>query len=223
MRRSLLLSVALLVVSLGAAATADAAVSSKRCEALAAKAKMKVIVKGKTSLVARRGTLAGFTLRYRACLYRKPRLYLLPDQNGETERYDRFTLAGDFLAYAHTNVEEASTTYPTWIELVDLSRRKRLFQHDAFGEVEDGDLPGIPQILLRDDGAVAWIGRKTEGEDLFSVQTILPGQRNPAEVDRGSGIGAKSLRRSEQSRDVFSWTRDGVRKEAAFGGPTVTP
>ncbi|MEA2623504.1 MAG: hypothetical protein QOH61_2414 [Chloroflexota bacterium] len=223
MRRYLLLSSALLIASLGAASTADAA-SSKGCRALVAKDKSKIVVRGKTSLVARRGTLADYNLTYKACLYSKPRLYKLRS-DGATERYARFTLAGNFMAYAHTDVEEASAFYPSWIELVDLKRRVQVYQHDAYpaGPSEE-TAAGIPQILLRTDGAVAWIATNdTSDPSNYSVQTILPSQANPAEVDRGPDVGPTSLRRSVQSADVFSWERGGVRKEAAYGGPTVTP
>jgi hypothetical protein len=223
MRRLLMLSAALLIATLGASSTANAA-SSKRCTALVAKDKSKVALKGKTSLVARRGSLADYNLTYKACLYSKPRLYKLRS-DGATERYGRFTLAGNFMAYEHRNVEEASAFYPTWIELVDLKRRVQVYSHDAYPAGPSEEISsGIPQILLRADGAVAWIASNDVSEPSnYSVQTILPNQANPAEVDRGADVGPTSLRRSVQSDDVFSWLRGGVRKEAAFGGPTVTP
>jgi hypothetical protein len=81
----------------------------------------------------------------------------------------------------------------------------------------------VTQILLRADGAVAWIGYVSDSPDNYSVQTALLGQKKPAEVDRGSDVGKTSLRRVVDNADAFSWVRGGVRKEAAYGGPTVTP
>jgi hypothetical protein len=81
---------------------------------------------------------------------------------------------------------------------------------------------GATQILLRADGAVAWIGSDERSES-FSVQTALRDQERPAEVDRGRDVGPRSLRRVADNPDAFSWVRGGVRMTAAFGGPTATP
>jgi hypothetical protein len=220
--RALLLAAALLVASLGASPAADAA-SSGRCRSLAGK--MKVIVKGKDSMVVSKGSEDNINLTFYGCLYVKPRLYKLPEQNGgDTELLSLFTPAGRYLAYAHVNAEEASPTTAGWIEMVDLKRRKKVFQYDAFPSAPDSDVSsGVNQILLRADGAVAWIGYELGTPDKYSVQTALPGQAKPAEVDQGTDVGKKSLRRGVGSDDTFSWLRGGVRKEAAFGGPTVTP
>jgi hypothetical protein len=221
-RRVLPLAAALLVASLGAAPAADAA-SSKRCKALAGKAK--VVVKGTDSLVFKRGTSDDYTLTYYACLYAKPRLYKLPGQNGgDTEHFDQFTVAGHFLAYGHVNAEAAAVHNPGWIELVDLERRRRIFQHDAFPVAADAEkTTGVYQILLRRDGAAAWIGYVLGSPDRFSVQTVLPGQATPAEVEQSVAIHRRSLRRVAGDPDVFTWVSGPDRKTAAFGGPTVTP
>jgi hypothetical protein len=219
--RFLTLGLALAVASVGVAPAAEAA-SSKQCKRLAGKAK--VVVKGKESLVVKRGTESNLNLKYYACLYAAPRLYAIPGQNGgDTEFYGRFTPAGRFLAYEHINSEEAATFTPGWIEMVDLKRRKRIFQFDAFpqGPMDERDT-SVTQILLRRDGAVAWIGRSFDEKD-YVVDTALPGQATPAEVDHGTDVGPTSLRRVVDNADAFSWTRAGVRKEAAFGGPTVMP
>jgi hypothetical protein len=202
------------------AAPASQAASSKQCKRLAGNTK--VVLKGKDSLVVRRGSESNLNLTYYACLYSSPRLYKLPSQNGgDTEFYGRFTPAGRFLAYEHVNAEEAATFTPGWIEMVDLKRRKRVFQYDAFPAApEDERDTSVPQILLRRDGAAAWIGRSFDEKD-YSVQTALPGQTTAAEVDRGTDVGPTSLRRVVDNADLFSWTRAGLRKEAAFGGPTV--
>jgi hypothetical protein len=221
-RRALVLAVAVLAASLGAASAADAA-SSKRCRALAGKAK--VVVKDADSIVVSRGDARDYTLSFYACLYAKPRLFKLPGQNGgSTERFARFTPQGRFLAYEHVNVEEASPFYPGYIELVDLASRKLVFRHDAFpvGPMDE-ETTGVSQILLRQDGAVAWIGYDKASPDNYSVQTLLSGQANPAEVDRGTDIGKNSLRRVGGNLAAFTWLRGGERKTAAFGGPTVTP
>src|SRR5215213_1564433 len=108
MRR--LISLAVATTLLLAAAPSQAA-SSKACKRLAGNAK--VVLKGKESLVARRGTESNLNLTYYACLYSQPRLYKLPGQNGgDTEFYGRFTPAGRFLAYQHVNSEEAATFTP---------------------------------------------------------------------------------------------------------------
>jgi hypothetical protein len=218
--RAFLLAVALLAASLVAAPASNAA-SSKRCKALAGKAK--VIVKGKDEQVVSRGRESALTLTYYACLYTKPRLWKIPDQNGgDTELFNTFTSQGRYLAYGHVNAEEASPFTPSWIDLVDLKRRKRIFQHDAFpiGPMDE-ESTGVTQILLRADGAVAWIAYALGSPDNYSVQTVLPAQAKPAEVDRGEDVGKTSLRRVADNPDAFSWTRAGVRKEAVDGGPTV--
>jgi hypothetical protein len=87
----------------------------------------------------------------------------------------------------------------------------------------DEESTGVTQILLRIDGAVAWIGYDLDTPDNYSVQTVLPGQAKPAEVDRGTDVGKTSLRRVAGDENTFTWLRAGTRKEAAFGGPTVTP
>ena len=219
-RRALVLALTLIVASLVAAPATQAA-SSKQCRRLAGKAK--VIVKARESMVVSRGNANALTLTYYACLYAKPRLYKLPGQNGgDTEFYGKFTPAGRYLAYAHINQEQAAVFSPGFVEMVDLKRRKRVFQYDAFpvGPMDE-ETTNVAQILLRDDGAVAWIGRDLGTPDNFSVQTALPGQAQPAEVDRGTDVGPASLRRVVDSAETFSWLRGGVRKEAAFGGPTV--
>jgi hypothetical protein len=203
-----------------AAAPASEAASSKRCRALAPKAR--VVVKGPSSLVLVRGTREDFTQTFYACLYAKPRLYRVPGQDGgDAERFGRFKLAGRYVAYEHVNVEEASNFYPGYIELVDVRRRKRLFQHDAFRLTEDeenaGAVTGLTQILLRTDGAVAWIGTE-ENTKRFSVQTALRTQASPAEVDNGTDIERSSLRRVAGDTNAFSWRRAGDVKSAPFGG-----
>jgi hypothetical protein len=220
--RAVLLSAALLAAALAATPAADAA-SSKRCKALAGKAK--VIVKGPDSLVVKRGSSDNFTLTYYGCLYVKPRLVKLPGQNGgDTEHFDKFTLSGRYLAYGHVNAEAAADHNPGWIELLDLQRRKRISQYAAFPVGPENDqTTGVLQILLRADGAVAWIGYKYGTTDTYSVQTALLGQATPAEVDQGIYVGRTSLRRVPDNPAAFSWRgRDG-RQTAIFGGPTVTP
>jgi hypothetical protein len=110
--RAVLIAAALLIASLGVAPASDAA-SSKRCRALAGKAR--VVAKGKDSLVVSRGNATNFTLTYSACLYVKPRLFKIPGQNGgDTEHFGRFTLGGRYLAYEHVNAEEAAGYNPSW-------------------------------------------------------------------------------------------------------------
>jgi hypothetical protein len=225
-RYAILAAVVALVVAapaqaLGSAGVGSAASKSKRCRALAPKAR--VVVRGPDSLVFVRGKRDNFTQTFYACLYAKPRLYKIPGQNGgDTERFARFTLSGRYVAYEHVNVEEASNFYPGYIELVDVRKRKRIFQHDAFpltiDEENAGAVTGLTQILLREDGAVAWIGRE-ENSKRYSVQTALRTQKNPAEVDRGRDVGPHSLRRGVDEAGGFSWTRGGERKTAPFGGP----
>ena len=221
MRRSLVLTLALAVASLGAAPASEAA-SSKRCRALAGK--QKVVAKSNDAIVVRRGTEQQLTLTYSYCLFVKPRLYKLPGQNGgDTEYYGPFTLQGRYLAYGHVNAEEASPFTPGWVEMVDMKRRKRLFQHDAFPtEPTAEDSTGVTQILVRADGAIAWIGYLFDQPENYAVQTALLGQAQPAEVDRGTDVGKTSLRRVPGNDEAFSWTRGGVRKQAIFGGPTLT-
>jgi hypothetical protein len=220
-RRALLLTAALLVPALAAAPASDAA-GSKRCKALAGK--KKILVKGPDSMVVSRGNADDYTLTYYGCLYVKPRLVKLPDQNGgDSEFFDQFTLKGKYLAYGHVNVEEAAAHTPGWIELVDLERRRRIFKHDAFPDDAIEEDSGVTQILLRADGALAWIGYLSGARDTYSVQTVLPGQPAPAEVDRGQDIGKRSLRRAVGDSNAFSWVRGGTRMTAAYGGPTVTP
>jgi hypothetical protein len=219
LRRHLLSASALLAASLAIVPAADAA-SSKRCRALAPKAK--IVAKGPDSMVLRRGSRENFTQTFSACLYAKPRLYKIPGQNGgDTERFGRFTLNGRYVAYEHVNVEEASTLYPGYIEEVDLRQRKRLFQFDAIHLTKDeenyGAVSGLTQILLRSDGAVAWIGEE-ENSKRFSVQTALRTQKKPVEVDAGKDIGPHSLRRTAAPEPEFSWTRGGTRKSAPYGG-----
>jgi hypothetical protein len=219
--RAILLSAALLVAALAAAPSADAA-SSKRCKALAGK--MTILAKGPDSMVVKRGSSEKFTLTYYGCLYVKPRLVKLPGQNGgDTEHFDKFTLNGRYLAYGHVNAEPAAGHVPGWIELLDLQRRKRIFQYDAFPVgPQDEESTGVLQILLRADGAVAWIGYKYGAPDTYSVQTAVPGQVTPAEVDQGIYVGRTSLRSVPDNPAAFSWRgRDG-RQSAIFGGPTVT-
>jgi hypothetical protein len=206
------------------AAPASHAASSKQCKRAVSKAKAKVFAKGRYTLIARRGTEQNLNLTYFACLYTKPQLYKLPGQNGgDTEFYGRFTGSGNFLAYQHVNSEEAATFTPGWLEVVDLKRRKRIAQYDAFPSApEDEKDTSVAQILLERNGSVAWIGLDFD-EKNYSVQTALAGQAQPAEVDRGTDVGPTSLRRGVGTTPTFSWTRGGVRKEAAYGGPTVTP
>jgi hypothetical protein len=221
MRRLRLFVPALLALSLCAASTADAA-SSKRCSRLVPRG-AKVVAKGRDSMVISRGSAGDLTLTYYACVYVKPRLYKLPGQNGgDTEFFGKFTLGGKYLAYAHINQEQAATFSPGYVVLVDVKRRKKIFEFDAVpvDPTEDATT-NVSQILLRTDGAVAWIGDKLDSPDVFSVQTALPGQAKPAEVDRGSDVGKSSLQRVAGNDDTFSWLRGGQRKEAAFGGPTV--
>jgi hypothetical protein len=219
-RHVLVLTAALLVV-----APASHAASSKQCKRAVAKSKAKVLGKGRDALIASRGSEGQLNLTYFACLYSKPQLYKIPGQNGgDTEFFGLFTTSGRYLAYQHVNQEQAATFSPGWIEIVDLKRRKRISQYDAFpvGPMDE-ETTSVAQILLERSGAVAWIGRDFGAPDDFSVQTALLGQAQPAEVDRGTDVGPHSLRRGVGTTPTFSWTRAGVRKEAAFGGPTVTP
>ena len=218
-RLVLVLTAALLV-----AAPASQAASSKQCKRAVAKAKAKVLGKGRDALIASRGSEGQLNLTYYACLYSKPRLYKIPGQNGgDTEFYATFTNSGRYVAYQHGNQEQAATFSPSWLEIVDLKQRKRVAQYDAFPVgPEDEETTNVAQILLQPDGAVAWIGRDFGAPDIFSVQTALLGQATPAEVDRGTDVGPHSLRRGVGTTPTFSWTRGGVRKEAAYGGPTVT-
>jgi hypothetical protein len=220
MRRRLLL-LALLATALCAAPAADAA-SSKKCRQLAGK--QKVVAKSTDAIVVRRGSEPNLTLTYSYCLFVKPRLYKLPGQNGgDTEFYNDFTLQGRYLVYGHVNAEEASPINPGWIEMVDMKRRKRLFQYDAFPVgPQDEESTGVTDILVRQDGAVAWIGYRLDNPDVYSVQTALLGQQKPAEIEQGTDIGKTSLRTVPGNETAFSYTRAGVRKEAAFGGPTLT-
>jgi hypothetical protein len=221
-RRHAAVSSALLATLLVAAPAADAA-TSKRCRALAG-AKAKVAAKGPASIVFRKGSRENLTQTFYACLYAKPRLVKIPGQNGgDSERFSRFTLNGRYVAYEHVNVEEASNFYPGYVELVDIRQRKRLFQHDAFPltpkEEDAGAVTGVNQILLRGDGAVAWIGHE-ENSKRFSVQTALRTQKKPVEVDSGKDIGPRSLRGSVTNAAEFSYTRGGERKIATYGGAT---
>ena len=218
MRRGVAVAIALAV--LVAATPADAA-SSKGCKRLAPKG-AKVTLKGKDSLVFKRGSAGDFTLTYWGCLYAKPRLYKLAHQNGgDTEFFGGFVTSGRYLAYVHQNAEAAAQNVPSWVELVDLKRRKLLFSFDA---VPDADSTIVTQILLQPTGAIAWIGALNGNEAIsYSVQTALPGQKKPAEVDSGPRVSPKSLRRVPNDAGTFTWVNDGQRGTAAFGGPTVTP
>jgi hypothetical protein len=220
--RFLILTLALLGAALVLAPVSQAA-SSKPCKRLVAKSKAKVSGKGRYALIAKRGSQSRLNLTYYACLYSKPSLYKLPGQNGgDTEFFSLFNASVRYLAYQHVNQEQAATFSPGWIEIVDLKRRKRVAQYDAFPVgPEDEETTNVAQILLQPDGAVAWIGRDFGAPDNFSVQTALLGQAQPAEVDRGPDVGPSSLRRGTRSTPTFSWTRAGVRKEAAYGGPSV--
>jgi hypothetical protein len=220
MRKFLPALAAAAVVVLGVSSSADAA-SSKGCKALAPK-NAKVALKGKDALVLKRGSAADFTLTYWGCLYSKPRLYKLANQNGgDTEFFGGFVTSGRYLAYVHTNAEQAAVVVPGWVELVDLKRRKLLFSFDA---VPGADSSTATQILLQPTGAIAWIGALNGNEAVsYSVQTALPGAAKPAEVDSGPHVGPKSLRRVPNDDAAFSWVNDGKRQTAAFGGPTVTP
>ena len=219
-RHVLVLMAALLVV-----APASHAATSKQCKRAVAKAKGRVLGKGRDALIASRGSEGQLNLTYYACLYTKPRLYKFPGQNGgDTEFFSLFTNSGRYVAYQHVNQEQAATFSPGWLEIVDLKQRKRVAQYDAFPVgPQDEETTNVAQILLQRDGAVAWIGRDFGVPDNFSVQTALLGQATPAEVDRGTDVGPTSLRRGVGPTPTFSWTRAGVRKEAAYGGPTVTP
>jgi hypothetical protein len=223
MMRTFRLVLVVMAALLVAAPAADAA-TSKQCKRAVAKAKAKVLGKGRYALIAKRGSEGQLNLTYYACLYTKPKLYKIPGQNGgDTEFYSLFTTSVRYLAYQHVNQEQAATFSPGWIEIVDLKRRKRVAQHAFPVGPEDEETTSVAQILLQPDGAVAWIGRDLGAPDNFSVQTALLGQARPAEVDRGTDVGPHSLRRGVGLTPTFSWTRAGVRKEAAYGGPTVAP
>src|SRR5215212_454434 len=128
--RALLLALAVLLASLAATPSSQAA-TSKQCKRLAGKAK--VIVKARESMVVSRGNANALTLTYYTCLYARPRLYKLPGQNGgDTEFYGKFTPAGRYLAYSHLNQEQAAVFSPGFVQMVNLKRRKRVFQYDAF-------------------------------------------------------------------------------------------
>ena len=216
MRRILLLTLALSVAAFAAVPSAHAA-TAKRCQAAAKKAKAKVLKKGKTSLVARRGRETEIGARYYGCLYSKPKLYKFSNRfAGDTDFYDGFKLNGRYLAYAHQNVEEAASDFPTYIELVDLRARRRIHKFDAFPGASSFSLL---QFILQRNGALAWIGEDGRSDPAqLSVQTVLVSQSAPVEVDRGTAIGRTSLRRVPTDPAQFSWESGGVRKTAAFGG-----
>jgi hypothetical protein len=219
--RKTLAAFALLAASAAAAAAPAAeAASAKRCKALAPKAR--VVVKGPASIVLVRGSSDDFNKTFLTCLYAKPRLYKIPGQDGgAAERFRRFKLAGRYVAYEHVNVEEASNFYPGYVELVDIRKRVRVYQHDAFPltaqEQDAGAVTGVSQILLRADGAVAWIGHE-ENSQRRVVHTALRTQVNPVEVDNGADIAKSSLRRVAGDDDAFTWMRGGETKTAQFGG-----
>lgn len=216
MRRILLLTLALSIAAFGAVPTADAA-TAKRCQAAAKKAKAKVIKKGKSSLVARRGRETEIGARYYGCLYSKPKLYKFSNRYaGDTDFYDGFKLNGRYLAYVHQNVEEAASDFPAYIELVDLRARRQVHKFDGF---PGADTFSVTQFILQPNGAIAWIGEDGRSEPTQrSVQTALVGQDTPVEVERGTAIGQTSLRRVPGDPTRFSWLSGGARKSAAFGG-----
>jgi hypothetical protein len=224
--RGLLIASALLVASLAAAPASEAA-SSKHCKTLAANAKAKVVVKSSKAMVVVKGKSGQLTQTYYACLYAKPGLYKLPggQNGGDTEFFGKFTLAGRYLAYQHVNEEPAASDYPAWIDLVDLKQRKRIYERDAVKlskeEESFGATTSVLQILLRSDGAVAWIGRHNNKD--FTVNTVLLKQKTASEVDRGKNIGGHSLKAVANDPNTFSWLRGGTRKTAPFGGPAPTP
>ncbi len=93
-------------------------------------------------------------------------------------------------------------------------------------------LPGrmgsaVTNVLLAPTGGVAWIsqgrgpGPVDETESI--VLTALARQDDPAEVDRGTDIGATSLRRVPGDRSTFRYLRGRTTNTVAFGGPAASP
>jgi hypothetical protein len=221
-RPALVVTLAVATAALGVAPAADASAASARCKALGGKT-AKVVATSKGALVLSRGSFNKLTLTYYGCLYaKKPRLYKLPEQNGgDTEFFGKFTFAGRYLAYTHGNEENAAVVSPSWVELADLKGRKHISKYDTFpGESSNH----VTQILLKTDGALAWIGEAfTNDGTKRIVQTALAGQATAAEVDRDPKISNKSLRLVTGDSASFTWLRSGTLQTAAFGGPTATP
>ena len=219
MRRILLITLAVSIAAFGTVPAADAA-SAKRCRSQATKANAKVIKKNRALLVARRGNGSEIGSAYYGCLFSKPRLYKISGRGtGDTEYYDKFRLSGSYVAYLHSNLEQAATESPSWIGLVDLKRRKRLYEFESF---PGASTSSASRILVRPSGAVAWIGANGGPERVTRVvQTVLPNQETPAVVDRGTEIDPTWLRVVTGTPNTFSWLNAGTRKIARFGGPAI--
>ena len=175
----------------------------------------KIVHKGATALVVRSGRADTRTLTYSACLYAKPRLYPLPEQNGgHTEFYGTFVTSGRYIAYVHLQAVPATLEVPGRVEVLDLKRGVRLGKYAAEPRAASST---ATQILLRPTGAVAWIGEVTGNAAIsYSVETARAGEHRAVRVDSGPRVRPHSLRRSPGG---FSWANDGARRTAAFGGP----
>jgi hypothetical protein len=203
----------LTLLALALIATPAHADGSDRCRSLAPPG-AKVIHKGATAIVFRSGTAENRSLTYSACLYAKPRLYALPEQDGgHTELHGTFVTGGRYLAYVHLHSEPESIELPGWVEVVDLKRRTRVGKYRAVPKAFSST---ATQILLRPTGAVAWIGEITgNAATSYSVQTARAGQRKAKEIDSDPRVHAHSLRLAPGG---FSWVVEGTRMTAAFGG-----
>ncbi len=131
---------------------------------------------------------------------------------GLFRRMSTFRLAGHDVAFVVN--DDGPGRSPATVRVIDLRARETISAHPATGRDSRPDRSDeVTSLVVRADGAVAWIAVTREGSAESSEREVdaARARRQTWRLDSGDGIANRSLRLHGRQ---LSWRHDGDRRSA---------